>query len=204
MPQLMRLTHRTYPRQHLEEAVRYLASQYPACFFVDPHARRPLKQDIEADLLADGVQEEVVTAVQFYIRNFGYQRALQAGVERMDLNGKRAGVVTETEQRMAEKQIREVKEQITQRSNPVAVLNSLHALGQIPDDQLRKLTLPPRPSVMKKKNAATLTRLQTLLATANTVMDTTEDDALRAALAVASLRLLIEEAQKVVSQLEAA
>jgi hypothetical protein len=32
-----------YPREHVQEAVHYLAEKYPACFFEDPGVRRPLK-----------------------------------------------------------------------------------------------------------------------------------------------------------------
>ena len=46
----MNIHAKAYPREHLEECVRYLADKYPACFFVDPGMRRPLKINIVADL----------------------------------------------------------------------------------------------------------------------------------------------------------
>jgi len=197
------------PRKNLEEGIRILADRYPACFFENPRFRRPLKKYIEDDLRNDGVSEQVIAAVSFYMRHFDYQRCIQTGVQRVDLNGQKAGVVTEAEQRAAEKQIREEKEELQRKhyqNNPVEVLASLHERGRIPDDQLRKLTLPAaRPSMKKKtNNSAVLSRLQTLLGSANTALETTEDEALRSALAVTSLKLLVDEAQKVIASLDTA
>src|SRR6516162_3008269 len=100
----MEIFPKLYPREHLEQCVRYLADKYPACFFEDPGQRRPLKTNIVADLQKDGVSEGILAGVSYYVRHFGYLRCLQAGAERVDLNGKKAGVVTEQEMLNAEKQ----------------------------------------------------------------------------------------------------
>jgi hypothetical protein len=56
---------------------------------------------------------------------------------------------------------------------------------------------------MKKKNSpAVLARLQILLASANNALETTEDESLRSALAVTSLKLLVDEAQNVITSLQ--
>ena len=69
--------------------------------------RQPLKKSIVADLEKDRVLdgEKRTAAVAFYTNDWTYQRALQAGVGRIDLDGTKAGTVTELEQRAAEKKI---------------------------------------------------------------------------------------------------
>jgi hypothetical protein len=81
-----------YPREQLEEAVNIPVAKYPAAFFVDENQRRPLKADIDQDLVNDGNGELLVEGgLNYYRRNWGYQRSLQAGAERVDLNGQKAG-----------------------------------------------------------------------------------------------------------------
>src|ERR1700719_2895162 len=101
------LVQRPLPREHLEDCVRYLAAKYPATFFEDPGMRRSLKINIVSDLQKEDVSAEIIAGVSFYTRHFAYQRSLLAGAERVDLNGKKAGVVTEQEQLNAQKKIRE-------------------------------------------------------------------------------------------------
>jgi sRNA-binding protein len=159
-----------------------------------------LKTNIVADLEKDGVSDEIIAGLPFYMRNFGYLYCLQAGVERVDLNGKKAGVVTEQEQLNAQKQVREEKEELA-RKNAFAVLR--------PVSVVQPISNVPLPAVTKQAMAADpqnrpeLARLATLLASTNTIMSETGDKALRSALASASLNLLIQEAQKIVTSLEA-
>jgi sRNA-binding protein len=192
-----------YPREYLENAVRLLAAKYPACFFEDPGMRRPLKAKIIADLQKEGVSEEIIAGVEFYTNHFGYQRCLQAGTDRVDLNGKKAGVVTEQEQRNAQRKIREDKEELGRRNSPILTLRSLHAAGKIPDDQLRKVNVPMKKMAEGSKSAPILARPHMLLASAEEVFAATQDEALRTALTLASLRLLVSEVEKVIAALEA-
>jgi hypothetical protein len=198
----MNIYGKKYPREHLEECVRYLVGKYPACFFEEPEMRRPLKVDIVANLHKDGAGDETIAGAIFYMNNFGYQRSLLAGAERVDLNGKRAGVVTKQEQLNAEKWGRERKEEYARKNgaaplSAVAVLQSLQTAGRISTDQLSKVTLP---ATLQK--SPVLTRLKTLLASTDNILIDTQDEALRSALASASLKLLIAEAQKVMASLD--
>ena len=45
----------------------------------------------------------------FYLQSWGYLSCIEAGAERVDLNGKKAGIVTEQEQMSAQKRIRDEK-----------------------------------------------------------------------------------------------
>jgi sRNA-binding protein len=180
---------RALPKEHLEEAVRVLTTKYPACFFEDWDMRRPLKADIKNDLVDDGASEQVIAGLGYYTRSWGYLRCLQAGVERVDLNGKKVGTVTETEQRAAQKQLKEEQEQLKQRKVSV-----------IPTDALSKPSWGQN-TMKKTTNNGILTRLHILLASANTTLEHTDDEALRAALAVAALKLLAGETQKVIGTL---
>ena len=137
---------RAMPRQTIEDCIEYLSTKYPKCFFVDPRMRRPLKKTIVADLQKDQVlnDEKIEAATSFYTNHFGYQYTLIAGAERIDLNGDKAGTVTEQEQINAAKKVKEDKEKLSRRDIglPVAVLNRLHAAGRIPTDPLDKVTAP--------------------------------------------------------------
>jgi sRNA-binding protein len=192
-----------YPREHLENAIRYLAEKYPATFFEDPGMRRPLKATIAADLQKDGVDEGIIAGVSFYMNHFGYQRQIQAGADRVDLNGRKAGVVTELEQLNAQKKVREAKEEINNRKNgPVPSLRSSPAAGKTSGDDLSKVAAPVKRVSSTPESASVLARLQMLLGSADKVFAATEDEALRTALTLASLKLLVDEAHKVIATLE--
>jgi sRNA-binding protein len=182
-----------------------LVKKYPKCFFENPQQRRPLKKAIISDLEKDGFPAayELITAgVEWYQSHFGYQYALTAGAKRIDLQGNEVATVTETEEMNAQKKIKEDRQKLEERSagNSVGTLNSLHKAGRIPADQLSKVTVPPKP-IMKAKSDPLLTRLQALLSSANNVLTGTEDETLRSALGTASLKVLIEEAEEVIVQL---
>jgi hypothetical protein len=132
-----------YPREHVQEAVHYLAEKYPACFFEDPGVRRPLK------------------ATHYGYRYNGHLPA-------------------------------------------VAVIQSLHSAGRISTDQLSKVTLPATPAPVRPpaNSSPLLARLQTLLASTSGILLGTEDETLRVALARTSLKLLIAEAERLMSSLE--
>jgi sRNA-binding protein len=208
----MRLHTRAIPREYLEEAIRKLAAAYPKCFFEDPRLRRPLKTTIESDLRKDGVDEETIAGVNFYISAWTYQRALQAGAERVDLNGKKAGVVTEQEQLNAQNRVREEQEERARRNNaehgvrkrPVADLLALHAAERALTNQPSDITASEEEQQLMKspKSAPALTRLQMLLQSVNTILSDTEDELLRPALAAAALRVLVREAERTIASLE--
>lgn len=209
----MTVTHaRPIPRQVIEDHIEYLSAKYPKCFFVDPRMRQPLKKNIVADLEKEQVldHEKRVAAVTFYTNDWAYQRALQAGAERIDLNGDKAGVVTELEQCTAEKKIQQDKKKLSEKNigNPISVLNQLHSAGRIPTDALGKLTAPRVVTPMKKpeppppatpRPAPMLERLQTLVAGLQDI--DTPDEGLKAALTAATLGVIVAEAQRLIGNL---
>jgi sRNA-binding protein len=211
-----------FPREHLDESIRQLAARYPSCFFESPKLRRPLKAAIETDLQKDGIGDEVIAAVQFYKSNWSYQRALQAGAERLDLSGKKAGTVTEQEQRTAQNRIRVEQEERTrkdgsgaQRASPVSTLLSLHAVREAsaaqPSAGLEQpseerdfnhgVTEARHVPAESPKAPAPLARLQAILQSASDIAARTEDETLQTALIVAALRVLIGEAEKAIATL---
>src|SRR2546429_8991493 len=122
---------RTFPKEQLLDCIHQLATRYPACFFEDPRLRRPLKSTIISDLQKEGASDLVFAGVNYYTRNWTYQNCLQAGAERVDLDGKKAGIVTEQEQLNAQKRVREEKQALS--GDAISVVRSLHAAGKIPD-----------------------------------------------------------------------
>jgi ProP effector len=204
---------RPLPRQTIEDCIDYLSKTYPRCFFVDPRQRQPLKNSIVDDLERAQVldAEKVAAAVSFYTNDWTYQRALQAGTERVGLDGKKAGTVTELEQRNAEKKIQQEKKKLSEKNkgDPVAVMNQLHSAGRIPTDALSKLTaLKDATLAMKKieppmtatpKPPLPLGRLQNLVVSLEKI--DTPDDGLRAALMAATLGVIVTEAQGLIDEL---
>ena len=201
----------SYPREMLEEWVGYLVHKYPACFYHDPALKRPLKKDIQDDL-RDESAIDAEAAVTFYTRNWGYLYCLQAGAQRVDLDGKKAGVVTEQETLTAKKQLYDEKQRVKERraierGDPIATLNGLHANGRIPDDQLRKVDAPPLPPVrtvreVKQATGNPWARLESLMGHTAKLMAADEDKVLQSALVAAALKVLVQESQRVIASLE--
>jgi sRNA-binding protein len=201
---------RTLPKQVLLDGVHSLANKYPGTFFEDDRLRLPLKKNIVADLQRDGASEEEMSSAEFYLQSWSYQSQLYAGAERVDLNGKKAGTVTEQDQMDARKKIAAEKKARAEKNGAITVDGSLHAAGRITGDQLRKLDAPPKVAkpmpvqAAAKTDVPLLTRLQSLLSSAATVQAETEDEALRSVMTVAALKLLAGEAQKIAASLEEA
>jgi sRNA-binding protein len=198
-------------REDSEHTIRLLVDRYPKCFFADPQQRRPLKKNILADLQKDGVpvaRELLASAVDWYRSHFGYLYALQAGAKRIDLFGKETGTVTEQEQYAAQGMIQEGKQRLGERQrNAVETIRLLHAQGRISSDDVKKLDAPQRPQErpMKVKEVKTapapvLERVYEALAAADTLL-AKDCDALRSAMAVAALLVVVKEAQRVADSL---
>src|SRR6266851_2339545 len=146
----MKHTTMTYQltREDKENVVRMLVENYPKCFFDNPRQRRPLKKNIEADIIADKIlqvaDELIVSAIDWYESNIGYSYALaNAGATRIDLSGNVINKVTPLEASKAQQIVDDFhKKKNEQASNPVEVLNKMHASGRTTDDAVKKLDAP--------------------------------------------------------------
>jgi sRNA-binding protein len=190
-------------REESEAIIRMLADRYPKCFFENSRLRRPLKRNILADLEQAGfpaAHDLIRAAVDRYEGHFGYLYALQAGTKRIDLDGKEVGTVTESEEAVALKKIKEGQKLLIERNghNATKTVAALHAAGRISDDQLRKLEAPPMPVKAKPPAAPELTRVHEALAAAEAAWAGPGDTSLRAALTSAALGVVIKEAQSVI------
>jgi sRNA-binding protein len=196
-----------YSRETLESWLDHLVRKYPACFYQDPALKRPLKKTL-ADDLRDESAIDIDATLAYYTRDWRYQASLQAGADRIDLYGKKAGTVTEQEARAATRQVADEKQRVKEKRaaeqrDAVATVKVLHANGHIPDDQLRKIDAPREPAPELERNNP-LARLESIMARTIEMLNTGEDKALQSALAVTSLKILVQEAQKVIATLETA
>jgi len=199
-------------REESEEVVRKLAEPYQKCFFVDPKMRRPLKNNILADLQKNGfpaAYDLLSAGLDWYQSHFGYQYSLQAGARRIDLTGKEVSTVTEQEHASAQKKIRDDQQKLAERNsmNATRTTASLHSAGRITDDQLKKLDASPMPAVptTRAKAAAApsaispeLLRLHEALLAANAAATGPGDAELRAAMGAAALGFIVKEAQRLI------
>lgn len=209
-------TGKIYPREELENMVQYLANKYPKAFFVQSGLKRPLKRNIVDDLEKDGTldADRRSNVVAFYTADWNYERALQVGSKRVDLNGKEVGTVTQLEQREALDRVRiqkEARHEKNRLDGPIEVARKLHANGKISTDQLSKIPAPALertvPMVKTKNhapqvNGAELTQLRALWGSIDGLLDKAEDSQLQAALAVPALKLFVAEASKLVASIE--
>jgi sRNA-binding protein len=199
------MSNQRYPRETLEEWIDHLARKYPACFYRDPALKRPLKKNLQDDLRDESAINAEAT-VSYYTRSWDYLSSLQAGADRIDLNGKKAGTVTESEARAAARQVAEEKQKLKEKRaieqrDAIAAVHRLHANGHIPDDQLRKIDAPR--AIELKRPANPLARLESILARTVKLLADDGDETLQAALVATSLKVLMQEAQKVIAALEA-
>jgi ProP effector len=90
-------------------AIALLAEAFPKASAVFEQRRRPLKVGIRLDLLArlNGALTEIELrqVLRAYTANGAYRRRLRAGVERVDLDGAVAGIVTVDEETNAREKI---------------------------------------------------------------------------------------------------
>jgi sRNA-binding protein len=187
-----------FERQELEDGIHMLVEKYPKCFFVDPRLRRPLKKNIVVDLQKDGIAmppELISASVDWYKSHISYQYCLEAGAKCLDLDGKEAGTVTESEHRGAQKKILEINERRAERAplNPIITTSNLVTARRIPEDQLKKIDAPmSRPTMLPE-----LTPLYEAVLAANSAMSAPMGNSdVRAAVTAAAIGVVIAEAQR--------
>jgi len=162
-----------------------------------------LKQNIVADLVKDPdfdvAPELIESAVNWYKSHIGYDYAVSTiGSKRIDLNGREVGTVTEAEARAARQGISDKGSAI---ANRVAPVREMHASNQIPDRAIKKLDAPP---LSVRPKAPEFAPLYDILGTANAAVVGIDDPVMRAAVARASLDVIIKKFQQVRSELDSA
>jgi sRNA-binding protein len=204
-----------YNRQEIESAIELLAELYPKCFFLDPEKRRPLKNNIVADLTKDGVtlaHELVRASIDWYQSHFGYQLALEAGARRIDLHGNENGTVTETEERNARKYVhdrkqeeRERKQEERERRNAHLIVEAKRPtaefnlpLSKLPSLSVNNMKEMPMPKAVKPDNP--LAPIESLLDGVRHAYELPEP--LHRPLVVAGLRVVISEIEKTITAME--
>lgn len=87
-------------------------------FFVNPEMRRPLKHNILADLEKLKVldHEKLDQALSWYTNDFRYMRKILTGADRIDLDGKKVGVVTFPEQEDERRRLHARKRQLLEKA----------------------------------------------------------------------------------------
>ena len=118
--------------------------------------------------------------------------------------------MTEQEQLEAQKRIWTRKQELKGRDKalpgPIEVVRKLHSEGRVPTDSLSKISAPPTmkaPSPMKTKprtSTTELERLRALLAKVESLSQE-EDEALRTALVITTLQVLVAEATTLITSL---
>jgi sRNA-binding protein len=198
-----------YPHRHeRDDIIKYLADKYPACFFEEPNFRRPLKRDILDDLEKERVLDraKLVHALDWYCSHFTYRRSIIAGAEKIGLDGKKAGVVSEAEQREARAWIAARKKEMAE-------------LARIDPP-------PPRPAAARETNGhehtmtkitttgvangtatvpslhPALAEVQTAITIVSSILTEERYEPLRPVLATAALREIVGKAEKLISSLQ--
>jgi sRNA-binding protein len=88
--------------------VAKLAKRWPNCFYLAGHERRPLKVGIGREIDADRLgitASELGLVLNYYVGSHGYLDSMRAGADRISLDGKLAGVVTEADEAHAKAKI---------------------------------------------------------------------------------------------------
>ncbi|MCW8884804.1 MAG: ProQ/FinO family protein [Motiliproteus sp.] len=93
-----------------QAAIALISEHYPEVF--NRENVRPLKIGIQEDLVADEKlsRGKIKRALASYVRSPHYYKSLQAGAERIDLNGEAAGTVTEQEAEHAKSMLKKIRD----------------------------------------------------------------------------------------------
>jgi sRNA-binding protein len=190
-----------FHRDERDAGIEILATKYPACFFVQPQMRQPLKRTILSDLIKDtppAEQELLGVSLKWYEDHFGYHYSLKAGAKRIDLNGRDAGVVTPHEAKAAQDYIHSRQKELRER-------NAMKVSAVKPP-------VVTKPAIVASASAAAatppatpseddlMTELRTLFDAVLALRD--QPEVLRRPLAIAGLRAVVAEIEKRIAALQ--
>jgi sRNA-binding protein len=155
--------------------------------------------------------------VGFYTRDWAYERTLQVGAKRIDLNGKEVGTVTELEHVEAQKRVQAARQALNERdkqAGAVEIVRKLHAAGKVPTDSLSKISVPIERPAMAKTTKTTseslppanggvdLAELRALWGSIDSMLSGNVDASLHAAVATAALKVFVAKANNLITTLE--
>lgn len=137
----------------------------------------------------------------WYKSHFSYQRKLLSGAERVDLDGQKAGTVTESEQEAARRKVAARKKEMADRraalaSPPAPVkppaINGHASIGE---------TMSKTPAAAPPSLPPALVPLQEAIATAGGILTDARYEALRKVLATAALKEVVGRAEELIRSL---
>lgn len=109
---------RRHWREQAIDTLLTLRQRFPLAFSrLSDRKRRPLKVGIHKDIAATLPElgaDEVARALRFYVGDVTYHRACVEGVERVDLGGEPAGIVTAEQAANSARSIRGIEAKIAQ------------------------------------------------------------------------------------------
>ena len=87
-----------------------LARLYPRAFFTDPSRMRPLTIGVKEMLLCEwkDAPDALGVALRYYTGGTSYLKVMIAGASRVDLQGRKAGLVTARHAKMARRRLAEM------------------------------------------------------------------------------------------------
>src|SRR5882724_4060650 len=193
-------------REESENIGRMLVENYPKAFFDNPRQRRPLKNNIAADVIADKVlqasDEAIIAAIDWYKNNIGYQGYAMSvpGATRINLNGDVVNRVTPAEASEAQKILNEYHAKKNEQTNPVRVMSDMYASGRITDCGVKKMDAP---TLRTKATtiAPEFSALYEALTAASAAVIGISDANMRLAVAKATLDEVLKKAMQVKEEL---
>ena len=147
-----------------KEVLAYLAAKFPACFSLEGDAK-PLKIGIFEDLAQRLEDDESVsktrlrTALRHYTNSWRYLRAMKAGGERIDLDGKAVGPVEEEHQTHAAEALAESQAAAAERKKKAQAEQRATATKRNKAPK-QKLTSKPKVTSKRKPKQAPQPKLQ--------------------------------------------
>jgi sRNA-binding protein len=195
-------------REDRDDAIRYLAERYPRCFAENPRVRRPLKKNIMDDLEKEGVLDvnRLTQVLDYYTANFTYCSAVVAGTERVGLSGEKSGVVTEQDQREAERRVlarkKELAEKKALRDSAAAAVAETPPNKSINGHEVMTSKNPPPPNPPPTTLHPALAPVQQALVAVNVLLTDAQFEPMRRALAPTALKQVTAVIENVVDALE--
>ena len=160
------------PRRSLSDLHQLLRHRWPACFGGSKsQCRRPLKVGIDQDILADTAflaehqltAKHIRVALAAWTNTPRYQQALVTGATRVDLDGRPAGIVFESEAQRASLRLAHIVEQRRTREQARKPAEAAKAAQKQPPTPAKLSKRSESPPTRRSKPSSSPTRLLVVL-----------------------------------------